>query len=261
MSKVLNQTHLNHKEKINLGAYYTPKKFINIVWNKIQEFLDSNSVVLDSSCGYGNFFDYNTATQIRKIANDIDKTAYEITKKNFSDIDIFNKNALKNISREMFKIKENEKVIIIGNPPYNDTTSIIRNGLKENKLELDSDIKTRDYGMSFLLSYSKLEADIVCVLHPLSYLVKKANFNLLKKFSSKYKLIDGTIIDSKTFKETSKGISFPIVIALYIKDSVGMDYNYIQNFEFKTINNKVFKLKQFDYISNYIRKYPLKNIL
>jgi hypothetical protein len=258
-----NQIHLNYKEKINLGAFYTPKNYIYIVWNKIKKFIDKNSIILDSSCGYGNFFDIeiNDNLSFQLIANDIDKIACQITKKNYNNIKVFNKNALKNISRDMFEIEKNKKLIVIGNPPYNDTTSIIRNNIKEDNIDIDIDIKTRDYGMSFLLSYAKLEADIVCVLHPLSYLIKKANFNLLKSFTKKYKLIDSTIIDSKTFKETSKGISFPIIIALYKKDMLGMDYNYIQNFEFKTICNKVFKLNQFDYISNYIRKYPIKNRL
>ncbi len=250
-------THLNYKEKINLGAFYTPRNYVLIVWKMIKNFLDKNSVVLDTSAGYGNFFSIDV--DVKKVANDIDKIAYNALKTNFKDLIIFNKNALKNVSRKMFHIKKNEKLIIIGNPPYNDTTSIIRNNIKENKIEIDEDIKTRDYGISFLLSYAKLNADIICVLHPLSYLIKKANFNLLKNFNKNYKLIESKIIDSKTFKETSKGISFPIVIALYIKNKDGMDYEYIKNFEFETINGKKFKLNDFDYISNYIRKYPLKN--
>jgi len=255
MSIVLN-THLNHKEKINLGAFYTPQNYVVLVWNKIKEFIDKDTIILDSSAGYGNFFNINV--NVKKIANDIDKIACEMIKKNYKDIRVFNKNALKNVSRSMFNIK-NEKLIIIGNPPYNDTTSIIRNHLKENKIEVDKDLKTRDYGISFLLSYNKLKADVICVLHPLSYLVKQANFKLLKDFAKNYKLIDSTIIDSKTFLETSKSISFPIIIALYVKDKDGMDYEYIKNFEFKTIDKKTFKLNDFDFISNYIRKYPIKN--
>ena len=129
-------------------------------------------------------------------------------------------------------------MFIIGNPPYNDTTSIIRSSIKQDNLRIDDDIKTRDYGMSFLLSYAKLNADVICVLHPLSYLIKKSNFNLLKKFSKSYRLLDGVVIDSSTFKETSKGISFPIIIALYIKNKDGMSYEYIKDFNFKTIDNK-----------------------
>ncbi len=40
-----------------------------------------------------------------------------------------------------------------------------------------------------------------------------------------------------------------------------MDYNISKTLRFKTINNKIFSLNQFDYISNYIRKYPVKNKL
>ncbi len=253
-----NQRHLRYRDKINLGAFYTPQEHVNIVWNKIQPFLNSKSVVLDSSCGYGNFFNYEVICQ--KKANDIDLTAVHYTKKFFPDIEIFNKNALLNVNGDMFNISKDDDLIIIGNPPYNDTTSIIRNGIKEDTLKMDYDIKTRDYGMSFLLSYAKLNANIICVLHPLSYLIKRANFNLLKKFTNNYKLIDSVIIDSATFKETSKGISFPIIIALYKKDNYGMNYSYIQNYKFKTINNKIFSLNDFDFMPNYINKYPLKNI-
>jgi len=259
IDKQFNQIHLTHKEKINLGAFYTPIKYIHIVWDKIKNYLNDNSVILDSSCGYGNFFDVSQAKNFNLIGNDIDVVATNITKQNFPNVKLFNKNALENVSREMFEIETKQQLIIIGNPPYNDTTSIIRNSIKNNNLKIDTDIKTRDYGMSFLLSYEKLQADIIAILHPLSYLIKKTNFNLLKKFTKNYKLIDSTIIDSSTFKETSKSISFPIIIALYKKDKNGMDYQYIQNFKFKTIDNKIFTLNQFDYISNYIRKYPLKN--
>ncbi len=255
----MNQCHLKYKDKINLGAFYTPTEYVQIVWNLIKPFLHKDSVVLDSSCGYGNFFinDINC----RKKANDFDKIAASKTKINFPDTEVFNKNALLNINRGEFGINQNDKLIIIGNPPYNDTTSIIRSGIKKDNMEIDSDVRTRDYGMSFLLSYAKLNADVVCVLHPLSYLIKKSNFNLLKNFSNNYKLIDGIIIDSATFKETSKGISFPIIIALYLKDKEGMGYEYIRNFNFKTIDDKCFKLSEFDFIPNYINKYPLKNVL
>lgn len=250
-----NQHHLKYHDKINLGAFYTPKEYVDIVWDMVKPFLNDKSVVLDSSCGYGNFFDYEI--NCLKKANDIDVIAKQQTKMNFPEIEVFNKNALLNVSRDMFNISSDDELVIIGNPPYNDTTSIIRNNIKKN-LEIDYDIKTRDLGMSFLLSYAKLNAEVICVLHPLSYLIKKSNFNLLKKFTNNYKLIDGVIIDSATFKETSKGISFPIIIALYKKESLGMNYNYIKNYKFKTIDNKTFSLNDFDFISNHINKYPLK---
>ncbi len=253
-----NQRHLKYQDKINLGAFYTPQKYVNIVWDKIKPFLNNKSVVLDSSCGYGNFFNYETICQ--KKANDIDPVAVNYMKKFFPDIEVFNKNALSNVSRDIFNLSADDELIIIGNPPYNDTTSIIRNGIKKDNMQVDYDIKTRDYGISFLLSYAKLNANIVCVLHPLSYLIKRTNFNLLRRFTNNYKLIDNVIIDSGTFKETSKGISFPIIIALYKKDDSGMDYDFIQNYRFRPINGHDFALKDFDFIPNYINKYPLKNI-
>jgi len=253
-----NQYHLKYQDKINLGAFYTPIEYIDIVWNMINPFLNDKSIVLDSSCGYGNFFNYKI--NCRKKANDIDSIAVNITKKNFPELDVYNKNALFQVNRKMFDISDDDELIIIGNPPYNDTTSIIRSHIKNDHLKMDIDIKTRDYGLSFLLSYNKLNADIICILHPLSYLIKKANFNLLKKFTKNYKLIDGIIINSRTFKETSKSISFPILIALYKKEKNGMDYDYILNYKFKTIDKKFFSLNDFDYISNYINKYPIKNV-
>ena len=258
MQSSVNQNHLQHSEKINLGAFYTPLKYVQIVWNLIEPFLNQNSVIFDSSCGYGNFFINNTKNYSLK-ANDIDATASKIAKNNFSHLEIFNKNALYNVSREQFNINKNQHLVIIGNPPYNDTTSIIKNHLKQHNLPIDNVIKSRDYGISFLLSYAKLNADIVCVLHPLSYLIKKSNFNLLKDFTNNYQLIDGIVIDSSTFKETSRSISFPIIIGLYLKNKNGMNYDYIKNFTFKTFNNKSFTLQKFDFISNYITKYPLKN--
>ena len=175
---VNNNTHLDYNQKINLGAFYTPKIYVDTVWDMIDDYLTTDSVVLDSSSGYGNFFETNT--KAIKVANDIDKVSYQITKQNFNDVIVFNQNALKDVSRSVFKIRDDSHLIVIGNPPYNDTTSLIRNKVKSNEVEMDLDIKTRDYGMSFLLSYVKLNTDVICVLHPLSYLIKKTNFNKLK---------------------------------------------------------------------------------
>lgn len=40
----------------------------------------------------------------------------------------------------------------------------------------DEDLFDRDLGVSFLKSYNKLKADVICILHLLSYLIKKTNF-------------------------------------------------------------------------------------
>lgn len=259
-----NQKHLNHTDAINLGSYYTPEVIVDLAYSILQKNINDikDFSIVDSSCGYGSFL---TKTNIAKrlIGADIDKKAISEAKKIASKVDFICQNSLSNVKRSNLKIKNGEKIIIIGNPPYNDTTSIIRNSIKDASIKdkIDIDIKTRDLGMSFLLSYEKLGADYVCVLHPLSYLIKKANFSLLSKFAKNYKLVDGIIISSHEFPDTSRGMAFPILIALYKRDEVGMNYDYIRNYQFKVKGDGVFRLKDFDTIVNYVQKYPNKKLL
>jgi hypothetical protein len=247
------QNHLDYKSRINLGSYYTNNNLVESVWGMIDDFVDKNTIVADTSCGYGNFLKDDP----KIIGVDIDSKAIEVARKKYKKTKFFIGNSLKNINRKYYNLEKN-KLCIIGNPPYNDTTSIIRSDIKNQKIEIDEDIKTRDLGISFLLSYQKLSADVICVLHPLSYLIKPANFRLLNNFNKEYTLKSGTIISSNNFKDSSKSMAFPIVIALYEKNKRGMDFNYIANFKFR-VGNKYFTLNDFDTIKSYIKKYPNKN--
>lgn len=259
-----NQRHLNHIDAINLGSYYTPEVIVDLAYSILQNNIKDikNFSIIDSSCGYGSFLTKNNIAK-RLIGADIDQKAISEAKKMIGEVDFICQNSLLNVNRPSLMIKSNEKIITIGNPPYNDTTSIIRNSIKDTSIQdkIDADIKTRDLGMSFLLSYDKLKADYVCVLHPLSYLIKKANFALLSKFAKNYKLLDGIIISSHEFSDTSRGMAFPILIALYERDEKGMDYDYIQKYQFKVKDDGVFRLKDFDTIVNYVQKYPNKKFL
>ncbi len=259
-----NQKHLNHIDKVNLGSYYTPEIIVNLAYSILNKniFNIKDWTILDSSCGYGSFLSKKGIAK-RLVGADIDNTAILEAKEKNKDVNFICQNSLVDVCRKNLNIETEEKFIAIGNPPYNDTTSIIRNSIKDVSVQkkIDSDIKTRDLGMSFLLSYNKLKADYVCVLHPLSYLIKKANFALLSKFSKNYKLIDGVIISSHEFSETSRGMAFPILIALYKRDQDGMNYNYIQNYKFKVKDDGRFCLNDFDTIVNYVRKYPNKKFL
>ncbi len=49
------QKHLNYKERINLGSYYTNTEHVSRAWNFVNPYIDSDFIILDSSCGYGNF--------------------------------------------------------------------------------------------------------------------------------------------------------------------------------------------------------------
>lgn len=252
------QKHLSHKSQIDLGSFYTPSHLVKITFDIIERNIEnvSDYLLADTSCGYGSFLHTKGFKQI--IGSDIDEQAIIKAKNITTDVKFVVGNSLKNISRKNFDLDEKDKLIIIGNPPYNDTTSINRQDIKDKSAtnEIDSDIKTRDLGMSFLLSYNKLKADYVCVLHPLSYLIKKSNFGLLKDFAKKYKLIDGLIISSHEFSGTSRSMAFPILIAFYKRDEIGMDYEYIKNYEFKVKDDGHFRLSDFDTIANYVQKYP-----
>lgn len=246
------QNHLNHNETINYGSYYTPEKLVNLVYKVLsQNILDLKKYkILDTSCGYGNFL------QDGGVGADIDFKAFEVAKKNKSNCIFFNHNSLKNIGRKQYDLKDEDKIIIVGNPPYNDTTSIIRSDIKKEFFDMDFDVKSRDFGISFLLSYNKLKADYVCVLHPLSYLIKKSNFELLGDFKQNYKLEKSIIISSHEFSLTSKITPFPIVIAFYKKSSAPMTYLDICNYKFQTIDNKNFSISEFESIAKYTTKYP-----
>ncbi len=251
------QDHLGYSERVNLGSYYTGSEYVSIVWDFIRPFIGTNSVLLDSSCGYGNFL--LESENVRLLGNDIDALAAETARKRKPSARIFNLNALTNPSRAAYGISEDEELIVVGNPPYNDKTSMVRNDTKRQIYEIDPDLASRDLGISFLRSYEKLAADYVCVLHPLSYLVKKANFSALGQFAKSYRLIDSQIISSGVFAQTSRCVQFPIIIALYKKDFWGMDYPYIESYKFRTSDKKSFSLNELDFIGNYLNKYPTKS--
>lgn len=206
-------------------------------------------LLLDSSCGYGDFFIDSDVYEY--LGADIDSKALG---KVASHIHTLQTNSLESVSRKKFGIQDSQKLIIIGNPPYNDKTSMIRNAIKQGNPNIDENLKSRDLGISFLRSYAVLEPDFVCVLHPLSYLIKRANFNALKNFKEKYRLIDSLLISSSNF--TKAKTHFPIIIALYERDLRGMDYEFIESYSFKTDEGRTLRLKKFDFITKYVNKYP-----
>ena len=252
--------HLNYQQKINNGSFYTPPELVNYVWELITPFLNKNTAILDTSAGKGSFFLNWENKDLVLIAADNDKLAVDYLKENFPFLRVIQKNALTDIKRINYGIQANQKLIIIGNPPYSDITSLKARKLKENfpnNLIIDPQIKNRDLGISFLRSYYQLKADYVCVLHPLSYLIKETNFNHLKEFKDNYRLLKSLVVDSKKFSD-AKGASFPIAISLYRLDKKGMNYEYIKNFPFQLENGKQFSLNSFQFLTDLVNKYPKK---
>ena len=252
----MSQAHLAYESRVNLGSYYTPPEIVNTAWGMIAPYLNSQTTIIDSACGYGDFLkDYG---QSITIGCDIDKTAIDVAKKNNDKVQFFQTNALCDVSRAKFGIPKQSDLIVVGNPPYNDKTSLIRQSIKSVDFDIDDDLACRDLGISFLRSYNKLEADLICVLHPLSYLIKPTNFKLLKEFTANYRLINGLLISSWKFPESAKHTPFPIVLALYERDTQGMAYSFIRSFHFRIDGKNGFCLSDFDYIAGYVDKYPKK---
>lgn len=248
--------HLTKEEQIQLGSYYTHEKLVKKVYEYIKPYIlknKENVIIFDNAAGFGAFVLELKDYEYR--ASDSDPKAFSFLKKNLDNKKIYYSNSLMNVSREKYNIQRDSFLVMIGNPPYNDTTSEFRNGKKGKNLA-DEDLFDRDLGVSFLKSYNKLKADIVCVLHPLSYLIKKTNFNRLKIFKNNYILNKGIVFPSSWFHKTGS-IKFPIMIGLYERNEEGMGYDYIKNFEFSILDNpKKFLLSNYETTDGYINKYP-----
>ena len=255
--------HLGIVGRVNLGSFYTPAKYVRQVatW-LIESGIDGGWTVADLSCGYGAFFELSQVDELNRatyIGNDIDEVAIRKAQELFPKVAFTTKNALANVSRANFGIAEEAKLVIVGNPPYNDVTSQINQKIKTTDLPIDKDLKTRDFGISSLLAYDKLEADYVAVLHPLSYLIKQANFKAARKFFGNYKLVNHIIFSSQEFAGTSKLAGFPVVVGFYKRDAGnGLNYSDVSNMVFRTVEGDSFSLNGFDYVTDHVAKYPGK---
>ena len=251
--------HLSYRQKTNLGSFYTPLKLVNLVYETLAENIKGNSVdvVLEPACGYGAFFAKAfPQKKVRFIGADIDPMALTLARSNFPNVEFKKTNMLSKIYRLKYGIEEKERLAIVGNPPYNDVTSHVKNRIKAEPCEIDEKVKTRDLGLSFMLAFAKLEPVYIAILHPLSYLIKKNNFETLKPLMRNYTLLDAVVFSSREFSDTSKNSGFPIVAAIYEKNMRGTNYGQIIKRKFKTLENQEFSISDFDYICKYISKYP-----
>jgi len=248
--------HLPKSKRIQLGSYYTPEELVKLVHEFIKPYLENKKkdvILFDSAGGCGAFL-FGIKQSDYRIA-DRDLKACEFLKQHFNQQKVFHTNSLNEINREKYFISPSAFLIMIGNPPYNDTTSEFKNGEKGQNI-CDKDLYDRDIGVSFLKSYHKLNADVVCVLHPLSYLIKESNFERLHDFKDNYKIIRAEIFSSALFHGTGTS-KFPILVALYEKNADGMTFNYIRNFRFNILDSdKTFVLSNFKTTDGYINKYP-----
>jgi len=251
--------HLLKSERIKVGGYYTPEKLVNKVYAFIKPYLlnkNENKIIFDSTAGCGAFLVNIKEKNLDYRAADFDLKACTFLQQYLDKSKIFHTNTLLNVKREKYQISPEAVLIMVGNPPYNDTTSEFKKGAKGENL-CDQDLYDRDLGISFLKSYNKLEANVVCVLHPLSYLIKQTNFKRLHDFKDNYKLVRGEIFPSSLFYGTSSISAFPMLIALYEKNPEGMNFDYIRHFQFDILDmEKKFILSDYKTTDGYINKYP-----
>lgn len=250
-ARAARQTHLSKIKTVNLGAYYTAPEETEIVWRMLEGMLPRGAVVFDNACGYGAFL----RGRKNEIGCDIDETAAARARAQNPHAAVFCANALESVSRKKFNIPESAPLVMVGNPPYNDRTSQVRQNIKTGGGGADTDIRTRDAGISFLRSYDKLRADLVCVLHPLSYLIKRSNFSLLGGFAKNYVLLKAEIFSSARFPGNSKNSPFPVAAALYARGENGTSYMDICRFRFRA-DGADFAVGDFQYLGGFVQKYP-----
>lgn len=252
-------THLSKEDIIKNGSIFTPEYIVNLVVNQIKEKLTSETTVVDFGAGYGAFSSaFLKLPHKRIIATDCDEQSISFVKQEHIGVDTILENSLINIDRAKYCTDDN--LIVVGNPPYNDVTSMYKKGEK-GSFEMDKDVFARDLGISFLKMYDKIKAKYICVLHPLSYLCKKNNFSSLGVFNEHYKLIGGVLFSSKHFESIKKtNAEFPVAAALYERNNSGMTFDYILNFKFDVFDSdKKYSIGSFKTIDGIVDKYPTKN--
>lgn len=252
-------THLSREDIIKNGSIFTPEYIVELVVNQIKDRLTDETTLVDFGAGYGAFSSaFLKFPHRRIIATDCDEKSIEFIKQEHNTIETILENSLLNVNRA--KYCDDDNLVVIGNPPYNDVTSQYKKG-KKGSFDMDKDVFARDLGISFLKMYDKINSKYICILHPLSYLCKKNNFSSLGVFRDHYKLISGILFSSKHFESIKKtNAEFPVVAALYERNNEGMDFNYILNFKFDIFNStKKYVLTAFKTIDGVVDKYPTRN--
>lgn len=250
-------THLSKEDIIKNGSIFTPDYIVELVVKQIKNKLSDNTTIIDFGAGYGAFSSaFLNLPHKRIIATDCDEQSINFIKQEHSGVDTILENSLLGIDKS--KYADNDEIIVVGNPPYNDVTSQYKKGEK-GSFEMDEDVYARDLGISFLKMYDKIGARYICVLHPLSYLCKKNNFSSLGVFNYHYKLVSGILFSSKHFESIKKtNAEFPVVAALYERNG-GMTFDYILNFKFDVFgSDKKYVIGAFNTIDGVVDKYPTK---
>lgn len=224
-------------KKAGMGKYYTPVHPVELVQQMLAPILTRhpNAYVADLAAGCGAFIgafeDYNV------IGRDIDPDAVDVLL-DMGFVNVKEANSLLDVSRVNLGIGADDVLVINGNPPWNDASSMNKRYGTDKKdalsIHTDPDVRAKDLGLSFLKAYAKLSPTAICVLHPLSYLIKSTNFRQLGSFASKFKLTRGVVFSSNEFADLATKTPFPVVVALY--EPGEMTFEDIQTFPFEVFD-------------------------
>ena len=205
-------THmLPDQKKSSLGKYYSPTGAIRLVRALLKGILHPSDLVLDICVGCGAFAFEFAGNEFYGF--DIDPVAVQILKKMGFKL-MVEMDSLACVDRARFDIPEDKRVVIVGNPPYNDRTSKNRRKSKSQvHAPMDARVDNQDSGVAFMRAYFLLKPRAVAVLHPLTYLLKPTLYGRLANFG--YRLETCIIFSSRAFA-THGSNAFPYAAALWL---------------------------------------------
>lgn len=230
----------------------TRKHIVEAAFGMIRRHIRINELnfmtLLDPVCGSGSFFDMSIPF-LQLMANDVDAEILAYVKNQYPSTRCFSHNSLAMLDRKGYGLEATDSLLVIGNLPHK---LPIPEHVKRKKYVADSSIKNRDVGISHLLACGRLDPDYICVLHPLSFLIRPVHVRNLKEFCQKYRLIDALVISNHEFSDDETSRTYPIVLAMYKREPQGMTWRYLQKFEFETVRKRKFCLKDFMWIDRYL---------
>ena len=93
------QSHLSTSGRVNLGSFYTPAKYVELVAEWLEAHgVDASWTIADLSCGYGAFFELAAMPDFagcRFVGNDIDSNAIACARTKFPQVEFSEGNAQK----------------------------------------------------------------------------------------------------------------------------------------------------------------------
>ena len=95
-----NQTHLDRGDTVNYGGYYTPEPVVEMVYGLLEKNVPawSRQVILDTSCGYGQF--------LRTLGADLDPAALKEAARRAPEARLFPHNSLAEVSRAQYGLAD-----------------------------------------------------------------------------------------------------------------------------------------------------------